>query len=121
MTTQAQGQTQTASRYILNLAGKRQITLPKELVDQLQLETGDQIEIRLHGPSNIQFIPCTRVRRDVLTPEIAKQLKEVEEAIDSGREQLVSLAELDRAAEIRDRVFDLRRSRAVKNLRAKEK
>jgi antitoxin component of MazEF toxin-antitoxin module len=89
------------SRYILNLAGKRQLTLPPKLVKLLQLQTGDQIEIQLRGPNDIRLIPYARVRKDILTPEIEEILREREQAIDAGND-LISLEDLDRAVRAKE-------------------
>jgi antitoxin component of MazEF toxin-antitoxin module len=81
---------------MLNLASKRQLTLPPKLVKLLQLQTGDQIEIQHHGPGDIRLIPYTRVRKDILSPEIEEILRERERAIDAGND-LISLEDLDGA------------------------
>ena len=104
------------NRYILNLAGKRQLTLPPKLVKLLQLQTGDQIEIQLHGPADIRLIPCTRVRKDILSPEIEEILREREQAIDAGND-LISLEDLDRAV----RANESRVQTAVVNARTSPK
>jgi antitoxin component of MazEF toxin-antitoxin module len=89
------------SRYVLNLAAKRQLTLPRKLVEELQLETGDQIELHLRGPHDIRFVPYTRVRKDILSPEIEAILQERRAAIDAG-DDLISLADLDQMVANKD-------------------
>jgi bifunctional DNA-binding transcriptional regulator/antitoxin component of YhaV-PrlF toxin-antitoxin module len=89
------------NRFVLNLVSKNQLTLPKKLVELLQLETGDQVEIHLRGPGDIKLVPCTRVRKDILSPEIEGLLRARERAIDAGGD-LVSLEDLDRIASARE-------------------
>lgn len=72
------------TEYTLKIAGKRQVTLPKEIVRDLNLERGDELQIIVHNPSHIQMIPFTRVRKDLITPEIEKVLARRRKEVENG-------------------------------------
>jgi len=79
--------------YILKIAGKRQVTLPKEIIQDLNLRKGDELQIIVHNPSHIQMIPYTRVRKDLITPEIEQILGEQRKKIESG-ERMIPMDEV---------------------------
>ncbi len=72
------------TEYTLKIAGKRQVTLPKEIVRDLNLAKGDELQIVVHNPSHIQLIPFTRVRKDLITPEVEKILNQRRKEIANG-------------------------------------
>jgi antitoxin component of MazEF toxin-antitoxin module len=81
------------TEYTLKIAGKRQVTLPNEFVQDLNLQKGDELQVIVHSPSHIQMIPTTRVRKDLITPEVEKILSEQRKAIENGG-RMVSLEEV---------------------------
>jgi antitoxin component of MazEF toxin-antitoxin module len=91
-----------ATEYPVRLAGKRQITLPPSVVAQAGLEQGDEILLVMHGPSDIRLIPCARVRRDLITPEIDAILKRRRAEIKSGAVQLVSQEDVRKRAKVKN-------------------
>jgi antitoxin component of MazEF toxin-antitoxin module len=101
-----------AAEYPIRLAGKRQITLPASVVAQAGLEQGDELLLVMHGPSDIRLIPCTRFRRDLITPEIDALLKQRRAEIKSGAVQLVSQEEVRKRAKVKN---ELRRARVVRD------
>ena len=91
-----------ATEYPVRLAGKRQITLPPSVVAQAGLEQGDEILLVMHGPSDIRLIPCARIRRDLITPEIDAILKRRRAEIKSGAVQLVSQEDVRKRAKVKN-------------------
>ena len=89
------------TEYILKIAGKRQVTLPKEIVRDLNLEKGDELQIIVHNPSHIQMVPFTRVRKDLITPEVEKILNQRRKEIANGG-RTVSLEQALKKAARRD-------------------
>ena len=85
------------TEYTLKIAGKRQVTLPKEIVRDLNLAKGDELQIVVHDPSHIQMIPFTRVRKDLITPEIEQILGEQRKKIEQG-ERMIPLEEVMKKA-----------------------
>lgn len=81
------------TEYTFKIAGKRQVTLPNEFVQDLNLQKGDELQVIVHSPSHIQMIPTTRVRKDLITPEIEKVLAQRRKEIQSGA-RMVSLDEV---------------------------
>jgi len=79
--------------YILKIAGKRQVTLPKEIVQDLNLRKGDELQIIVHNPSHIEMVPYTRVRKDLITPEVEQILAEQRKKIERG-ERMIPLEEV---------------------------
>ena len=102
-----------AAEYPIRLAGKRQITLPPSVVAQAGLEQGDELLLVMHGPSDIRLIPCARVRRDLITPEIDAILKRRRAEIKSGAVQLVSQQEVTRRAKVKNALRRARVSQKV--------
>lgn len=78
------------TEYTLKIAGKRQVTLPNQFVRDLNLQRGDELQVIVHNPSHIQMIPTTRVRKDLITPEIEKVLAQRRKEIQNGG-RMVSL------------------------------
>lgn len=78
------------TEYTLKIAGKRQVTLPQEIMSTLNLERGDEFQIVVHNPSDIRLVPYTRVRKDLMTPEIEKILEQRRREIEHGG-KMVSL------------------------------
>jgi antitoxin component of MazEF toxin-antitoxin module len=72
------------TEYTFKIAGKRQVTLPNEFVQDLNLQKGDELQVIMHSPSHIQIIPTTRVRKDLITPEIEKVLAQRRKEIENG-------------------------------------
>jgi bifunctional DNA-binding transcriptional regulator/antitoxin component of YhaV-PrlF toxin-antitoxin module len=93
--------TKTAE-YPVRLVGKNQITLPRQIVEANGLERGDELVIEIHGPGDIRLVPCTRVRRDLITPEIEAILKKRRAEIRSGAVRLVSQAEVHKRAAVKN-------------------
>ena len=90
------------AEYTLRIAGKRQVTLPEEIVTALNLEKGDEFRIEVRTPTDIRLVPYTRVRRDLLTPEIEKILARRRKEIEEG-EEMFSLEEVLAAAAKKNR------------------
>jgi bifunctional DNA-binding transcriptional regulator/antitoxin component of YhaV-PrlF toxin-antitoxin module len=67
----------------LKVAARRQVTLPQELLDVLNLSEGDVLEITVRGDSvvgrGLKLIPSR-----LFTPEILEQLKRRETEISEG-------------------------------------
>jgi antitoxin component of MazEF toxin-antitoxin module len=78
------------AEYTLKIAGKRQVTLPPEVMKTLKLEKGDELQIVVKNPSDIRIIPFTRVRKDLITPEIQEILEQRRRRIEGG-EKMESL------------------------------
>jgi bifunctional DNA-binding transcriptional regulator/antitoxin component of YhaV-PrlF toxin-antitoxin module len=91
-----------AAEYPVRLAGKRQITLPPSVVARAGLEQGDELLLVMHGPSDIRLIPCARIRRDLITPEIDAILKRRRAEIQSGAVQLVSQQDVRKRAKVKN-------------------
>ena len=91
-----------AVEYPVRLAGKRQITLPSSVVARAGLEQGDELLLVMHGPSDIRLIPCARIRRDLITPEIDAILKRRRAEIKSGAVQLVSQEDVRKRAKVKN-------------------
>ncbi len=92
----------TMAEYTLRIAGKRQVTLPEEIVTALNLEKGDEFRIIVRTPSDIRLVPYTRVRKDLITPEIQEILQQRRKEIESGAE-MVSLEEVLKKAAVKNR------------------
>ena len=71
--------------YTLRIAAKRQVTLPEEIVTALNLKKGDEFGIIVHNPSDIRLVPYTRVRKDLITPEVEKILRKRRKEIERGQ------------------------------------
>ncbi len=89
------------TEYTLRIAGKRQVTLPEEIVTALNLKKGDEFGIVVHTPSDIRLIPYTRVRSDLITPEIEAILKQRRAEIANGAET-ISQEELLKTAAVKN-------------------
>ncbi len=97
------------AEYTIRVAGKRQVTLPEEFLNALNLEQGDEFRIEVRTPTDIRLVPYTRVRRDLITPEIEKILAQRTKEIEDG-EEMFSLEEVLAEAAKRNRA-----SAAAKN------
>jgi bifunctional DNA-binding transcriptional regulator/antitoxin component of YhaV-PrlF toxin-antitoxin module len=86
------------AEYTLKIAGKRQVTLPKGIVEALNLKQGDEFQILMRSPTDIRLVPYTRIRQDLITPEIAEILRQRREEIDSGAGMISQEELLKRAA-----------------------
>lgn len=86
-----------ATEYVLRIAGKRQVTLPEEMLTALNLQRDDELRVVVHTPSDIRLVPYARVRKDLLTPEIEAILQQRRQEIAEGGE-LTPLSELMRAS-----------------------
>jgi bifunctional DNA-binding transcriptional regulator/antitoxin component of YhaV-PrlF toxin-antitoxin module len=73
-----------AAEYTLRIAGKRQVTLPKGLVDALKLKKDDEFQIVMNTPTDIRLVPYARIRKDLLTPEVEEILKQRRAEIERG-------------------------------------
>jgi len=73
-----------AAEYTLRIVGKRQVTFPEDILDRLGFEKGDEFRLVMRSPHDIRLIPCVRIRRDLLTPEIEEILKKRRAEIDAG-------------------------------------
>jgi bifunctional DNA-binding transcriptional regulator/antitoxin component of YhaV-PrlF toxin-antitoxin module len=83
--------------FTLRIAGKRQVTLPEEVLSVLNLEKGDQFRIEVRSPSDIRLVPYTLVRKDLITPEIDAVLQQRRKEIDDGA-AMVSLEQVMKKA-----------------------
>lgn len=73
------------TEYTMKIAGKRQVTLPQEVMKTLNLEQGDELQIVVKNPSDIRIIPFTRVRKDLITPEIQEILEQRRRQVEGGK------------------------------------
>lgn len=99
-----------AVEYPVRLAGKRQITLPASVVKEAGLQKDDELLIVMKGPTDIRLVPCARIRRDLITPEIDAILKRRRAEVRSGAVQLVTQEEVHKRAKVKNAQ---RRARAV--------
>jgi tRNA threonylcarbamoyladenosine modification (KEOPS) complex Cgi121 subunit len=86
------------AEYTLRIAGKRQVTIPEDILERLGLNKGDEFRLVMHNPTDIRLIPCTRIRRDLITPEIEEILKRRRAEIESGIEMISQEQLLQKAA-----------------------
>jgi bifunctional DNA-binding transcriptional regulator/antitoxin component of YhaV-PrlF toxin-antitoxin module len=100
------------AEYTLRIAGKRQVTLPEEIVTALNLEKGDEFRIVVRTPTDIRLVPYTRVRRDLITPEIEKILAQRRKEIEDG-EEMFSLEEVLATAAVKNRATAARKRAAA--------
>lgn len=67
----------------VRLRGKNQITIPAELIDELQLKEGEQLEIQIEN-GHLVLVPVITVEKDQAwfwTPEWQQEEKEIDEQI----------------------------------------
>lgn len=95
------------TEYTLRIAGKRQITLPTEFVEAMNLKQGDELRVMVNAPNDIRLIPYARVRRDLITPEIEAILNQRRAAIDGG-EKMTAHEEVQHQAAVKNAVRRLR-------------
>jgi len=76
--------------YVLKMAGKRRVTLPHQIVSTLKLAEGDRMSIVIHSPTDIRLVRYRLPRKDLMTPEIRKELAERRREIQEGA-PLISL------------------------------
>jgi bifunctional DNA-binding transcriptional regulator/antitoxin component of YhaV-PrlF toxin-antitoxin module len=76
--------TSPKAEYTVKIAGKRQVTFPKEILEALNLDKGDEFQIVVHNPYDIRLVPYTRVRSDLITPEIEQILRKRRQEIADG-------------------------------------
>lgn len=73
------------------LTSKGQVTIPKELRDALQLETGDRLEFVLEPDGSVRVVPVTsslkELKRLVPKPAKALTLDEMDSAIARGAQR----------------------------------
>jgi bifunctional DNA-binding transcriptional regulator/antitoxin component of YhaV-PrlF toxin-antitoxin module len=100
------------TEYTLRVAGKRQVTLPEEIVTALNLEKGDEFRIVVRTPTDIRLVPYTRVRSDLITPEIEKILAQRRKEIEDG-EEMFSLEEVLKRAAVKNRAAARKRAAAA--------
>jgi bifunctional DNA-binding transcriptional regulator/antitoxin component of YhaV-PrlF toxin-antitoxin module len=86
------------AEYTLRIAGKRQVTLPEDVLTALDLKQGDEFRIVVRNPSDIRLVPYARIRRDLITPEIEEILKKRRAEIENGAEMISQEELLKRAA-----------------------
>ena len=87
--------------YTLRIAGKNQVTLPREIVTALNLQKGDELQIVVNTPSDIRLVPYTRVRKDLMTPEIERLLERRRQEDKSGT-QMVPFDEVLKKAAVKN-------------------
>lgn len=70
---------------VSTLSSKGQITLPKELRDQLKLQSGDKVEFLIREDGRVELLPVTssvtRLKGFVPKPRRALSLEEMDAAI----------------------------------------
>lgn len=108
------------AEYTLRIAGKRQVTFPEEMLQALNLKKGDEVQVVVNNPSDIRLVPYTRVRKDLLTPEIKKLLEQSRREVREGA-PLVSLDEALRKADRLDAARALRSRLRKQNLKPRLK
>ena len=86
------------AEYTLRIAGKRQVTLPEDVLTALDLKQGDEFRIVVRNPSDIRLVPYARIRRALITPEIEEILKKRRAEIENGAEMISQEELLKRAA-----------------------
>ena len=71
---------------VVKVMKRRQVVIPKELFDKLDLEIGDYLEVRLDG-SNLVYVPKKLVDRDewYASPEGQKTIASALGDIETGR------------------------------------
>ncbi len=87
-----------ATEYTLRIAGKRQVTLPEAIVNALNLKQGDEFRLVCRTPTDIRLVPYTRIRTDLITPEVEEILNQRRAEIDNGAEMITQQELLKRAA-----------------------
>ena len=92
----------TVAEYTVKIVGKNQVTLPEGLMTFGNLQRGDELRIEVRTPFDIRLIPYTRVRKDLLTPEIEEMLQKRRKEVESG-EEMVSLEEVLKKAAVKNR------------------
>lgn len=65
--------TQTA-QFKLPIGTKRQVTIPKDFMDMLSLEEGNELLLEVAG-GQVTLTPIVSVRRDELPPELRKKFE----------------------------------------------
>jgi bifunctional DNA-binding transcriptional regulator/antitoxin component of YhaV-PrlF toxin-antitoxin module len=83
------------SEFMLRVAAKRQVTLPEELFNALQLKQGDELGVEVRSPFDIRLVPYARVQRAVLTPELQALLEKRAKSLDAGG-PVISLEDLEK-------------------------
>jgi bifunctional DNA-binding transcriptional regulator/antitoxin component of YhaV-PrlF toxin-antitoxin module len=91
-----------AVEHTVKLGGKGQFTIPRELQRALDLKKGDIFGIVVRTPSDIRLVPYTHVRKDLITPQIAKILQQRRKEIEDGGE-LVPLEEVLKKASAKNK------------------
>jgi tRNA threonylcarbamoyladenosine modification (KEOPS) complex Cgi121 subunit len=86
------------TEYTLRIAGKRQVTLPEAIVNALNLKKGDEFRLVCRTPTDIRLVPYTRIRKDLITPEIEEILNQRRQEIENGGEMITQEELLKRAA-----------------------
>jgi antitoxin component of MazEF toxin-antitoxin module len=110
----------TVAQYPLRIVGKNQVTLPEEFMTAANLEKGDELRIEVRTPSDIRLIPYTRVRKDLITPEIQKILQQRRKEVESG-EEMVSLEEVLKKAAVKNRAAAALSSRSGSKAKLQKK
>ena len=74
---------------IVKVMQRRQVVIPKELFDKLDLEIGDYLEVRLDG-GNLVYVSKTLVDRDewYASPEGQKTIASALVDIEAGRSKV---------------------------------
>jgi bifunctional DNA-binding transcriptional regulator/antitoxin component of YhaV-PrlF toxin-antitoxin module len=106
------------AEYTLRIAGKRQVTLPEEVVTALNLAKGDEFRIVVRTPTDIRLVPYTRVRKDLITPEIERILAQRRKEIGEG-EEMFSLEEVLKTAAVKNRAAAAVRSVPISKARVR--
>ncbi|MGD0732386.1 MAG: hypothetical protein ABR956_14085 [Terracidiphilus sp.] len=99
----------------LRIAGKRQVTLPERFLNAVNLKQGDHFMAIAYSPSDIRLIPCTSIRRDLITPEVDEILKRRRAEIEAGA-AMISQDELLKRAAVKNA---RRRARSLAKVAAK--
>ena len=70
---------------VSTLSSKGQITLPKELREQLKLQSGDKVEFLIQEDGRVELLPVTssvtRLKGCVPKPKRVRSLEEMDAAI----------------------------------------
>src|ERR1039457_1486340 len=109
------GSKMSQTGYTLRIAGKNQVTLPREIVTALNLQKGDELQIVVNTPSDIRLVPYTRVRKDLMTPEIERLLERRRQEDKAGAD-MVPFEEVLKKAAVKNA-----RRRASASLRGRTK
>jgi len=74
----------------MKISSKRQISIPKRIMDALNLRPGDEVELEVEEAGTVRLVPVRTIKvpRDQAwfwSPEWQKKEKEADDDLDAGR------------------------------------